>query len=103
MAASNLRTRVFASSEIRVTSRRSESREELAERLRAVTGTPVRVTASAEEAFDGANILVEATRLTTPQPLLHPGLVRPGAFVVPYWTILERAVAAEAGTMLRYH
>ena len=78
---------IFGFAEIRVTSRRSESREEFAERLRALTGTPVRVTAPAQEAFDGADILVEATRLTAPQPLLHPGLVRPGAFVVPYGTI----------------
>jgi alanine dehydrogenase len=70
-----------------VTSRRPESREAFAEQLRAETGTPVRVTSSFEETFDGADILVEATRLTAPQPLLHPGLVRPGAFVVPYGTI----------------
>jgi alanine dehydrogenase len=78
---------IFDFAEIRVTSRRPESREAFAERLRAETGTPVRVTSSFEETFDGADILVEATRLTTPQPLLHPGLVRPGAFVVPYGTI----------------
>ena len=78
---------IFEFAEIRVTSRRPESREAFAERLRAEIGTPVRVTSSIEETFDGADILVEATRLTTPQPLLHPGLVRPGAFVVPYGTI----------------
>jgi ornithine cyclodeaminase len=78
---------VFDFAEIRVTSRRPESREAFAERLRAETGTPVRVTSSVEEAFDGADILVEATRLTAPQPLLHPGLVRPGALVVPYGTV----------------
>ena len=78
---------IFDFSEIRVTSRRPESREAFAEQLRAETETPVRVTSSFEETFDGADILVEATRLTTPQPLLHPGLVRPGALVVPYGTI----------------
>ncbi len=78
---------IFDLAEIRVTSRRPESREAFAARLRAETGTPVLVTSSVEEAFDGADILVEATRLATPQPLLHPGLVRPGAFVVPYGTI----------------
>jgi alanine dehydrogenase len=78
---------IFDFAEIRVTSRRPESREAFAERLRAETDTPVRVTSSFEETFDGADILVEATRLTAPQPLLHPGLVRPGAFVVPYGTI----------------
>lgn len=78
---------MFGFDEIRVTSRRPESREAFAERLRSQTSTPVRVTSSVAETFDGADIIVEATRLTTPQPLLHPGLVRPGAFVVPYGTI----------------
>ena len=55
--------------------------------LAAVTGTPVRVTATADETFDGADILVEASRLTRPEPLLRTSLVRPGAFVVPYGTI----------------
>jgi len=72
---------LFGLDEIRVTSARPESREAFAEQLRAVTDTPVRVTGSVAEAFDGADILVEATRLTEPAPLLHPGLVRPGALV----------------------
>jgi alanine dehydrogenase len=78
---------IFDFDEIRVTSRRQESREAFAEQLRAEISTPVRVTSSFEETFDGADILIEATRLTEPQPLLHPGLVRPGAFIVPYGTI----------------
>jgi alanine dehydrogenase len=78
---------IFDFDEIRVTSRRKESREAFAEQLRAEISTPVRVTSSFEETFDGADILIEATRLTEPQPLLHPGLVRPGAFIVPYGTI----------------
>jgi ornithine cyclodeaminase len=78
---------LFDLDEIRVTSLRPESREAFADRLRAATDTPVRVVESASEAFDGADILVEATRLTEPAPLLHPGLVRPGAFVVPYGTV----------------
>jgi alanine dehydrogenase len=73
--------------EIRVTSRRPESREAFGRRLAEVTGTPVRVTATADEAFDGADILVEASRLTEPEPLLCTGAVRPGAFVVPYGTV----------------
>jgi alanine dehydrogenase len=78
---------LFDLDEIRVTSRRPESREAFAAQLRAVTDTPVRVTADVAETFDGADILVEATRLTEPQPLLHPGLVKAGAFVVPYGTV----------------
>ncbi|WP_194910680.1 ornithine cyclodeaminase family protein [Catenulispora rubra] len=78
---------LFDLDEIRVTSRRPESREAFAEQLRAATDTPVRVVDSAAEAFDGADILVEATRLTEPSPVLHPGLVKRGAFVVPYGTV----------------
>ena len=78
---------LFDLDEIRVTSRRAESREAFARELAQLTDTPVRVTATAQEAFDGADILVEASRLTRPEPLLRTSVVRPGAFVVPYGTI----------------
>ena len=78
---------MFDLDEIRVTSRRPESREAFAQQLADVTSTPVRVTATAAEAFDGADILVEASRLTTPEPLLRTASVAPGAFVVPYGTV----------------
>ncbi len=78
---------LFDLDEIRVTSRRPESREAFARQLAAVTRAPVRVTATAEEVFDGADILVEASRLTEPAPLLRTAAVKPGAFVVPYGTV----------------
>jgi alanine dehydrogenase len=78
---------LFDLEEIRVTSRRRESREAFARQLAEVTATPVRVAASAEEVFDEADILVEASRLTAPEPLLRTAWVKPGAFVVPYGTI----------------
>jgi len=78
---------LFDLDEIRVTSRRPESREAFGERLREQTSTPVVVTATVEEAFEGADILVEATRLTEPAPLLRTAQVQPGALVVPYGTI----------------
>jgi ornithine cyclodeaminase len=78
---------MFDLDEIRITSRRPESREAFAQQLAAVTSTRVRVAATAEETFDGADILVEATRLTEPEPLLRTGAVKPGAFVVPYGTV----------------
>lgn len=78
---------MFDLEEIRVTSRRSESREAFAEQLRTTTDTNVRVVASAEEAFDNADILVEASRLNEPTPLLRTAQVKPGAFVVPYGTV----------------
>ena len=36
--------------------------------------------------------MVEATRLTTPQPLLKTEWVRPGCFVVPYGTICANEI-----------
>jgi alanine dehydrogenase len=78
---------LFDLDEIRVTSRRPESREAFARQLAAVTAAPVLVAASAEEVFEGADILVEASRLTVPEPLLRTAWVRPGAFVVPYGTV----------------
>lgn len=73
--------------EIRVTSRRPESREAFAERLRAELDTPVVVTTSVAETFDGADVCVEATRLTEPAPLVTPDLIAPGALLVPYGTV----------------
>lgn len=78
---------LFDLDEIRVTSRRPESREAFAEQLRATIKTPVRVVDTAEEAFDNADILVEASRLNEPTPLLRTAAVKPGAFVVPYGTV----------------
>lgn len=78
---------MFDLEEIRVTSRRPESRQEFARQLAAVCRARVRVAATAAEAFDGADILVEASRLTEPEPLLRTGVVKTGAFVVPYGTV----------------
>jgi alanine dehydrogenase len=78
---------MFELAEIRVTSRRPESREAFGRQLAELTATPVRVTATPEETFDGADILVEASRLTEPEVLLRTSAVQPGAFVVPYGTI----------------
>ncbi len=78
---------MFDLDEIRVTSRRPESREAFARQLATVCRGRVRVAATAGEAFDGADILVEASRLTEPEPLLRTAAVKPGAFVVPYGTV----------------
>src|SRR6201993_2155007 len=66
---------LFDLDEIRVTSRRPESRDAFARQLAAGTRAPVRVTATAGEVFDGADILGEASRLTEPTPPLRPGTV----------------------------
>ncbi|WP_460838733.1 ornithine cyclodeaminase family protein [Nocardioides marmoraquaticus] len=73
--------------EVRVTSRRPESRESFAERLREVVRAEVVVTDSVEAAFDGADVCVEATRLSEPAPLVHRDLLAPGSLLVPYGTV----------------
>lgn len=78
---------LFDFDEIRVTSRRPESRDAFAERLSADLGKPVHSVATAREVFEGADILIEASRLTEPAVLLQTDWVQPGAFVVPYGTV----------------
>ena len=78
---------LFGFREIRVTSRRPESRERFARELSEELGKPVRAVASAEEALVGADIMVEASRLLSPEPLLRTAWVRPGTLVVPYGTV----------------
>jgi len=78
---------VFDFDEIRVTSRRPESREAFAERLRAELGKPVVVAESVAETIDGADVAVEATRLTEPAPLVTRDLLAPGSLLVPYGTV----------------
>ncbi|MBW4795473.1 ornithine cyclodeaminase family protein [Pseudomonas tolaasii] len=78
---------LFDFEEIRVHSRRSESREAFAERLRRDLGKPVIVTHDWESTVRGADIVVEASRLGQPEPLLRTDWIKPGAFVVPYGTM----------------
>ena len=78
---------IFDFAEIRVTSRRPESREAFAKRLSEELGKPVRAVPTPEAALDGADIMVEATRLTVPTVLLRTDWVGPGTLVVPYGTI----------------
>lgn len=78
---------LFGFEEIRVTSRRPESREAFAARLEADLGKKVVVTATAAEAIEGADIAVEATRLTEPASLVTKNLLAPGSLLIPYGTI----------------
>jgi ornithine cyclodeaminase len=79
--------RLFDFAEIRVHSRRPESREAFAARLSRDLGKPVRATADWQSCLEGADILVEASRLERPTPLFRTRWVRPGALVVPYGTM----------------
>jgi alanine dehydrogenase len=78
---------LFDFDEIRVHSKREESQQAFAERLSSDLGKPVRAVASWEECARGADILVEASRLAEPQPLLKTTWIKPGALVIPYGTM----------------
>jgi alanine dehydrogenase len=73
--------------EIRVHSRRPESRDGFAARLRGELNCDVRAVDSWEECVRGADVVVEASRLTEPTPLLRTEWIKPGALVVPYGTV----------------
>ena len=77
---------LFHFDEIRVHSRRPESRNAFRDRLEADLGRPVIVTEDWQSALEGADIIVEASRLVAPEPLLKTAWVKPGALVMPYGT-----------------
>ncbi|MAY87542.1 MAG: ornithine cyclodeaminase [Pseudooceanicola sp.] len=73
--------------EIRVHSRRPESRNAFAERLEQDLGKKIIVTDNWEDCLKDADILIEASRLPEPTPLFKTSWVKKGAFVVPYGTM----------------
>ncbi len=79
--------RLFGFDEIRVHSRRPESRNAFAERLARDLGKPVRATEDWQSCVEGADIVVEASRLNAPEPMLKTSWIKPGALVVPYGTM----------------
>jgi alanine dehydrogenase len=82
-----LLARLFDFDEIRVHSARPESRQAFGDRLARDLGRPVRVCDNWRDTVQGADIVVEASRLRAPEPLLRTAWVKPGAFVVPYGTM----------------
>ncbi|MEM8813777.1 MAG: ornithine cyclodeaminase family protein [Pseudomonadota bacterium] len=79
--------RLFDFDEIRVHSRRPESREGFAARLSEDLGKPVNATTDWQSCVDGADIIVEASRLSKPEPMLKTAWIKPGALVIPYGTM----------------
>ncbi|MEE3651634.1 MULTISPECIES: ornithine cyclodeaminase family protein [unclassified Brenneria] len=73
--------------EIRIHSRRPESREAFARRLEQDLGKKIIVTDDWESCVRDADIVVEASRLEKPTPMLKTAWIKPGALVVPYGTM----------------
>ena len=78
---------LFDFDEIRVHSLRPDSRRAFGVRLAADLGKPVRVMDDWESTVRGADIVVEASRLPRPEPLLRTEWLSKGALVVPYGTM----------------
>jgi alanine dehydrogenase len=78
---------LFDFDEIRVTSRREPSRRAFAARLEQALNKPIRVVETVRDAVEGADIVVEATRLTAPEPLLRTAWLEECSLLVPYGTM----------------
>ncbi len=78
---------LFDLKEIRVHSRRPESRNAFGAQLEKDLGRPVTVTEDWESCVRGADIVVEASRLTKPAPMLKTEWIKKGALVMPYGTM----------------
>jgi ornithine cyclodeaminase len=79
--------RLFDFSEIRVHSRRPDSRNRFAARLSAELGKPVLATEDWRGCVEMADIVVEASRLSAPEPHLRTSWIKKGALVIPYGTM----------------
>jgi len=79
--------RLFDFAEIRVHSRRPESRAAFAQKLSDDLGKPVRAVDGWRACLEGADIMVEASRLDRPTPLFKTAWIRKGALVIPYGTM----------------
>ena len=79
--------KLFDFEEVRVHSRRPESREGFAARLEADLGRKITVTEDWQSCLEGADIMVEASRLPAPEPLFKTKWIKPGALVIPYGTM----------------
>ncbi len=82
-----LMDKLFDFDEIRVHSRRKESRDAFGERLSRDLKKKIVVTDDWESCVRGADIVVEASRLVEPEPLLKTEWIKKGALVMPYGTM----------------
>jgi ornithine cyclodeaminase/alanine dehydrogenase-like protein (mu-crystallin family) len=78
---------LFDLSEIRVTSRRPESRERFAARMSAQLGKTVVAVGTVEEAAVDADIIIDASRLVSEEVILPNTSIKAGALVIPYGAV----------------
>jgi ornithine cyclodeaminase len=78
---------LFDFDEIRVHSRRKESRDAFGAQLEKDLGKKIIVTDNWKDCVVGADIVVEASRLEKPEPILKTEWIKRGALVMPYGTM----------------
>jgi ornithine cyclodeaminase len=81
--------KIFDFEEIRVTSKRPESRQRFAETISQQIGKPVRVLETTEAVVRDADIIIDASRLVAHQILVADQWVKPGALIQPYGAVLS--------------
>lgn len=80
---------LFDFEEIRVTSKRPDSRERFAAQMSDQLGKPVLAKGTTEDTVRGADIIIDASRLLEPQVLVKDAWVKPGALLQPYGAVLS--------------
>lgn len=83
--------------EVRIASRRPETREDLARQVESELGLRAIPVGSAGEACDGADIVVEATRLEKPRALIEDSMIKPGALLIAYGWVMALEPALPLG------
>ena len=78
---------LFGFDEIRVHSRRKESRESFAQTLERDLGKKITVTEDWQSCLEGADIMVEASRLEAREEIFKTAWIKKGACVIPYGTV----------------
>lgn len=79
----------FDFEEIRVTSKRPESRERFADEMSERLGKTVQVMENSERTVRDADIIIDASRLLEHEVLVDKAWVKPGALVQPYGAVLS--------------
>lgn len=81
--------RLFDFEEIRVTSKRPESRERFAAEMSEKLGKKIEVKDNAGDTVRDADIIIDASRLVEHEVLVPDKLVKPGALLQPYGAVLS--------------
>lgn len=78
---------LFNFAEVRIHSKRKESREAFAKKLEVDLKRKIIVTENWQDCIKGADIVVEASRLLKPEALFKTSWIKKGSLVIPYGTM----------------